>query len=149
MFMRRRAFFLAPLMFLLLALGLGSLAGRARTNDAYEAGFAAGQASTVVEEGAASEGASTNANADRAYYGPGYGYHGFGFFGFFFKMIFFIFFFGFLFRLFGFWRWRRWHARRGGGHHGPWHRGGPRSPQGDEGPREKQPQDIDPNTYYV
>ena len=147
MFMRSRASFLAPLMFVLLLLGLSSFAGRARTNDAYQAGFAAGQASVIAEEGTATEGvAPETAATNQAYYGPGhYGYHGFSFFGFFFKMIFFFFLFGFLFKMFGFWRWRRWHARHGD-HHGPWNRGGRHR---DAGPREKQPDDIDPSTYYV
>ena len=149
MFMRRRAFFLAPLMFILLALGLSSLAGRARTNEAYEAGFVAGQASATVEEGTAADGAAAESASNQANYGPGhYGYHGFSFFGFFFKMIFFFILFGFLFKLFGFWRWRRWHARHGG-HHGPWHRDGRPGPHRDNGPQEKQPEDIDPKSYYV
>lgn len=137
MFMRRRAFFLAPLMFILLVLGLGSLAGRARTNDAYQAGFNAGQASVVVDDGVVTEGAVPQAVPNQAYYGAShYGFHGFSFF---FKMIFYFFMFGLLFKLLRFGRWRRWPARHHGAR-GPW--------QG-QAPREKQPEEFDPNSYYV
>ena len=139
MFMRRRAFFLAPLMFVLLLGGLGLMFGRARSADAYEAGYVAGQMAALQEEAPAAPAASANS----AYDGPRAA-TGFSFFGGLLKLIFFIFLFGWLFRMFGFWRWRRWHgAPCGPQQHGPW--GHHKS----AGPREKSPNDFDASQHYV
>ena len=151
MFMRRRPFVLAPLMFLFLIFGISLLFGRARSADAYEAGFAAGQQAALSEQAPDGTAASSAAAPAKA---PVYGsWHGFSFFGGLLKLFFFVVLFGWLFRLFGFWRWRRWggrpwghhHAGPGGEcHHGPWV-----AKQSGSEPREKGPQDIDPGQSYV
>lgn len=147
MFMRRRAFILAPLMFLLLLGGLVMMFSRGRSADAYEAGFVAGQmAASQAEAPAAVPVAPGSAYS---------GFHaatGFSFFGGLLKLFFFIFLFGWLFRMLSFWRWRRWQGVPCGPRHdGPWsyHKHGPWSRQGPEGPREKSPGDFDASQHYV
>ncbi len=145
MFMRRRAFFLAPLMFVFLLIGLGSLFGRGRAYDAYQNGFADGQASIIVEAGDATvapvaPAAESSPAANGHNYRSGYG----GFF----KLIFYFFLFSMFFRMLGFWRWRRWH----GGYRGPggrWGRHGCGPDSQDNHTREKQPEDLDPDIHYV
>ncbi|MCB8961380.1 MAG: hypothetical protein H6651_13775 [Ardenticatenales bacterium] len=76
MFMRRRAFFLAPLMFLLLLGGLLMMFSRGRSADAYEAGFVAGQmAASQAESPAPAPIAPSNV------YGGPHTATGFSFFG--------------------------------------------------------------------
>ncbi|MCB0028802.1 MAG: hypothetical protein KDE28_12895 [Anaerolineales bacterium] len=141
MFMRRRAFFLAPLMFLLLLGGLLMMFSRGRSADAYEAGFVAGQMAASQAESPAPA-----PIAPSSVYGGPHTVTGFSFFGGLLKLFFFIFLFGWLFRMFGFWRWRHWQGAPCGPHHrGPWGHGHHSS----EGPREKSPDDFDAKQHYV
>ncbi len=142
MFFRRSIFFV--LFALLLVLGLSGLRQRSEYAEGYAEGYAAAQ---QADGRAAGESAAESSGAPRSSaetpppypVGRGWGWGLFGLLGLFLKFWLILLLFGFFMKLLFFRRFRGWHR----GHwHGPWHGGHKR-------PREKQPEDVEPDIQYT
>lgn len=126
---------------------------------AYRSGFAqgyyAGQVETLAGQGESAVPVAPNPRASvyGPAYGDGWGYAGpLGFVGGVFKFFFTLLLVGFVFKLLMFGRWRRWHGD-GRHHHSDWkgphgkwkhHRNGKH-----DGPKEKSPEDVEPDIRTV